>query len=66
MLLETDKALSFRRERQCAGTDKPHGIYFAAVLTLLYGISFSYAGEPEKRYPHYPDARQIYGYIRKS
>ncbi|MGI0025958.1 MAG: hypothetical protein ACREA4_12560, partial [Nitrososphaera sp.] len=49
------EGLSCRRERQHNGSDKPRRTYSAAVLTLLYGISFSYAAEPEKHYPPYPD-----------
>ncbi|MGH8614790.1 MAG: hypothetical protein ACREYF_22875 [Gammaproteobacteria bacterium] len=49
----------YQRPRQCTGSDKPRRTYSAAVLTLLYGISFSYAAEPEKHYPPYPE---VWGY----
>ncbi|MGH9958427.1 MAG: hypothetical protein ACREBC_15060 [Pyrinomonadaceae bacterium] len=49
----------YQRPRQCTGSDKPRRTYSAAFLTLLYGISFSYAAEPEKHYPPYPD---VWGY----
>ncbi|MGH7771542.1 MAG: hypothetical protein ACREQA_04840, partial [Candidatus Binatia bacterium] len=53
------KGLSCRRERQRNGSDKPRRTYFVAFLTLLCGLSFSYAGEPEKHYPPYPE---VWGY----